>query len=88
MVAVQQLIVNLRKQIYQSHTVNGLRVTSEEMIDIVQSTLIGKVNPALVHELNAAGITAVGLNGFDGTLLESELFRQRNIWLCRRSNER
>ena len=61
----------LAKANIQSHTVNGLRVTSEDMIDIVQSTLIGKVNPALVHELNAAGITAVGLNGFDGTLLES-----------------
>ena len=39
-----------------------------------------------MHELNAAGITAVGLNGFDGTLLESTLFRQRNVRLCRRSN--
>ena len=61
----------LAKANISSHTVNGLRVTSEDMIDIVQSTLIGKVNPALVHELNVAGITAVGLNGFDGTLLES-----------------
>ena len=61
----------LAKANITSHTVNGLRVTSEDMIDIVRSTLIGKVNPALVHELNAAGITAVGLNGFDGTLLES-----------------
>ena len=61
----------LAKANITSHTVNGLRVTSEDMIDIVQSTLIGKVNPALVHELNVAGITAVGLNGFDGTLLES-----------------
>ena len=61
----------LAKANITSHTVNGLRVTSEDMIDIVQSTLIGKVNPALVHELNAAGITAVGLNGFDGTLLKS-----------------
>ena len=61
----------LAKANITSHTVNGLRVTSEDMIDIVKSTLIGKVNPALVHELNVAGITAVGLNGFDGTLLES-----------------
>lgn len=61
----------LKKAEIESHTVNGLRVTSEEMIDIVQSTLIGKVNPALVHQLNAAGITAVGLNGFDGELLKS-----------------
>ncbi|ATP41464.1 acetylglutamate kinase [Solibacillus sp. R5-41] len=55
----------------ESYTVNGLRVTNEDMIGIVQSTLIGKVNPALVHELTAAGIAAVGLNGFDGNLLES-----------------
>ena len=61
----------LAKANIQSHTVNGLRVTTEHMIDIVKSTLIGKVNPALVHELNVAGITAVGLSGFDGTLLES-----------------
>lgn len=55
-----------------SHTVDGLRVTSEEMIELVQSTLIGKVNPALVHELTSAGISAIGLNGFDGQLLQSE----------------
>ena len=56
----------------KSQTVNGLRVTSEEMIGIVQSTLIGKVNPSLVHELHTANISAIGLNGFDNGLLESE----------------
>ncbi len=61
----------LQKAKIESSTVNGLRVTTDEMIEIVQSTLIGKVNPALVHELNAAGIMAVGLNGFDGQLIES-----------------
>ncbi len=66
----------LKKENIESHTVNGLRVTSEEMIDIVQSTLIGKVNPALVQQLNAAGITAIGLNGFDGALLESTYLDQ------------
>ena len=55
----------------KSHTVNGLRVTNGDAIDIVKSTLIGQVNPALVHELNIAGIQAIGLNGFDGLLLES-----------------
>lgn len=55
-----------------SRTVNGLRVTNEDMIGIVQSTLIGKVNPALVHELQTAGIKAIGLNGFDNALLVSE----------------
>ena len=53
----------------ESHALNGIRVTSEAAIDIVQSTLIGMVNPALVHELTTAGIAAIGLNGFDGQLI-------------------
>lgn len=62
----------LAKADINSEVVNGLRVTTEAMIDIVQSTLIGKVNPALVHELQRAGISAIGLNGFDNALLESD----------------
>ncbi|WP_107841803.1 acetylglutamate kinase [Metasolibacillus meyeri] len=54
-----------------STIINGIRVTTAEAIDLVKATLIGQVNPFLVHELNAAGIRAIGLNGFDGHLLES-----------------
>lgn len=46
-------------------TKNGIRVTSSEAIEIVQSTLIGKVNPALTHQLNVASIKAIGLSGYD-----------------------
>jgi acetylglutamate kinase len=63
----------LAKENIESSVVNGLRVTTDKMIEIVQSTLIGKVNPALVNELNRAGIKAVGLNGFDGNLLISDM---------------
>lgn len=56
----------------ESHALNGIRVTSKEAIDIVQSTLIGKVNPVLVHELTTAGIAAIGLNGFDGQLIVAD----------------
>ncbi|MDN4493700.1 acetylglutamate kinase [Ureibacillus aquaedulcis] len=66
----------LEKQNVSSSVLNGIRVTSEKAINIVQSTLIGKVNPALVSELNEAGILAVGLNGFDGQLLQSEFLEQ------------
>lgn len=69
----------LKKANITSSTVNGLRVTTDEMIDIVQSTLIGKVNPSLVQELNAAGIMAVGLNGFDGKLIEST-YIDKNVY--------
>lgn len=63
----------LEKQNIASKVLNGIRVTSKEAMDIVQSTLIGKVNPTLVGELNEAGIAAIGLNGFDGQLLQCEL---------------
>ena len=59
----------LKKNSIESTTVNGLRVTTDEMIDVVQQTLVGQVNPKLVSQLNAAGITAIGLNGFDHQLL-------------------
>ncbi|MEG0449983.1 MAG: acetylglutamate kinase [Lysinibacillus sp.] len=63
----------------ESHTLNGIRVTSEAAIDVVQSTLIGKVNPALVHELTQAGIAVVGLNGFDGQLLAAD-FLDKDVY--------
>lgn len=59
----------LAKQNIQTETLNGIRVTNDEAISIVQSTLIGIVNPQLVNELNQAGIKAIGLNGFDQKLL-------------------
>ena len=62
----------LEKQDVSSSILNGIRVTNKDAINIVQSTLIGNVNPTLVGELNEAGILAVGLNGFDGQLLQSE----------------
>ena len=62
----------LTAQGVESHALNGIRVTSAAAIDIVQTTLIGKVNPALVHELTSAGIAAIGLNGFDGQLMVAD----------------
>jgi acetylglutamate kinase len=61
---------------YKSEFVNGLRVTSPEHMDVVSMVLGGKVNPALVRGLRAAGMPAVGLCGHDGAakpLLECEL---------------
>ena len=63
----------LEKNGVTSTVVNGIRVTSKEAVDIVQSTLIGQVNPALVHQLNKGGIEAVGLSGYDGNLLTCTL---------------
>ncbi|AUS87966.1 acetylglutamate kinase [Lysinibacillus sp. YS11] len=66
----------LAAQGLQSHTLNGIRVTNEAAIKVVQSTLIGQVNTALVHELTTAGIAAIGLNGFDGQLIVVDFLDQ------------
>ena len=46
--------------------VNGLRVTDEETMDVVQQVLCGKVNKDLVAKLRGRG---VGLCGMDGQML-------------------
>jgi len=46
-------------------TVEGLRVTSEESLRLVEMVLNGSVNTRLVRWLVNAGVEAVGLNGVD-----------------------
>ena len=51
--------------------IDGLRVTDEETMDIVQQVLCGKVNKSLVATLNRTGGRAVGLSGLDGGLFQA-----------------
>ncbi len=46
---------------------NGLRVTSDEALKVVEMTLSGYVNKKLVGFLGARGTKSVGLSGVDGT---------------------
>jgi len=50
--------------------VGGLRVTDAPSMEIVKRVLIGSINSDLVTRLNAAGLSAVGLSGADGGLVE------------------
>ena len=56
----------------KSEFVNGLRVTDEETVDIVQMVLAGKVNKSLVNLLQNTGGKAIGLCGADGHLIEAK----------------
>lgn len=56
----------------ESKFVNGLRVTDEETIDIVQMVLAGKVNKSLTQLLEQHGGKAVGLCGLDGRMLMAD----------------
>ncbi len=51
--------------------VNGLRVTDEETMEVVEMVLAGRVNKHLVTLVERAGGRAVGLSGKDGALLRA-----------------
>jgi acetylglutamate kinase len=48
---------------------DGLRVTTDEAMEVVKMVLVGKVNTELVSAINAHGRWAVGLSGRDGNLV-------------------
>ncbi|HEY7874248.1 MAG TPA: acetylglutamate kinase [Actinomycetota bacterium] len=51
--------------------VGGLRVTDERSMALVQQVLVGGINSDLVARLCKAGLTAVGLSGVDGGLVQA-----------------
>lgn len=57
--------------------VEGQRVTTPEMMDVIEMTLCGLVNRKIVRALNSAGVKAVGFSGADAATL-----------LCKPSDER
>jgi len=57
----------------QAVFVDGLRVTDEETVDIVQMVLAGKINKTLVKLIQSKGGHAVGLSGIDGGIIEAKM---------------
>ncbi|MGI6591119.1 MAG: acetylglutamate kinase [Eggerthellaceae bacterium] len=51
---------------------NGLRVTTEEGMDVVKMVLVGKVNQELVRDMNSHGNLAVGVSGSDAGTVVAE----------------
>jgi len=49
--------------------VRGMRLTDEQTMDVVEMVLGGKVNKAIVAQINQQGGKAVGLSGKDGELI-------------------
>ena len=48
--------------------IDGHRVTSPEVLEVVEMVLSGKVNREIVALLNAQGVRAIGISGKDGRL--------------------
>ncbi len=64
----------LKKLGKESKFVQGMRVTDEETMDIVEMVLVGMVNKEIVGLINRHGGKAVGLSGKDGNLIEAEKY--------------
>jgi acetylglutamate kinase len=52
----------------------GLRVTDQETMNVVEMVLAGAINKAIVASVQQAGGRAVGISGKDGNLLVAERF--------------
>jgi acetylglutamate kinase len=55
----------------QGEFIQGMRVTDEETMDVVEMVL-GKVNKDIVNLINRYGGKAVGLTGQDGSFIRAE----------------
>jgi len=55
----------------------GLRVTDENTIRVVQSTLVGEINPDIVRLVNNHGSVATGISGLDANLFVAEPYDER-----------
>lgn len=66
---ISELMTRLGKK---PEFIDGLRVTDEETVDIVQMVLAGKVNKSLVNLLQAKGGLAIGISGMDARIIEAD----------------
>jgi acetylglutamate kinase len=56
----------------QSSFIDGLRVTDQATVEIVEMVLCGSINKEIVSLINAAGGMAIGLSGKDGGLIKAK----------------
>ncbi|WP_417795249.1 acetylglutamate kinase [Terasakiella pusilla] len=61
----------LERLAVKSDFIDGLRVTDQATIDIVEMVLCGSINKSIVADINQAGGFAVGLSGKDGNLIQA-----------------
>ena len=64
-----QIDAMLKKLDIHSRFIDGLRVTDEAAVEVVEMVLTGSINKHIVTAINAAGGRAVGLSGKDGNMV-------------------
>ncbi len=62
----------LEKLNIQSNFIDGLRVTTQEIVDVVEMVLAGAINKEIVGAISSVGGSAVGISGKDGNLIRAK----------------
>jgi len=74
-----QIGAMLKKLAIPSQFIDGLRVTDEATMDVVEMVLIGSINKQIVTGINAAGGHAVGLSGTDSNLVVARKLERMKV---------
>ncbi len=71
-----QIADMLKRLGIRSEFVDGLRITDEKTVEIVEMVLAGSINKQIVGYINAAGGKAIGLCGKDGNMVQARKVRR------------
>jgi len=77
----KQMTRYLAERGIESRFVNGLRVTTPQVLEAVLKVLAGSVNRELVAAFTAAGARAVGLSGMDSLVTEARRMSEELGWV-------
>ena len=56
----------------ETEFVNGLRKTNEDVLDVVEMVLAGRINKEIVRKIQSGGAKAIGVSGVDGMLIQAK----------------
>jgi len=63
----------------KSHFFHGMRITNDEIMDVVEMVLMGKLNKEIVTLINQQGGRAVGICGKDGMLIRAKKMDSQSL---------
>ncbi len=69
----------LKKLDIPTRFVDGLRVTDEQTLDVVEMVLSGSINKGIVQQIHNMGGQAIGFSGKDGKLLVAERVKEKDL---------
>ena len=72
-----QIAAMLERLAISSSFVDGLRVTDEATVDVVEMVLAGTINKQIVSAINQVGGKAIGLSGKDGNLIVAKKLKRK-----------